>query len=116
MRMQTCRRFREKEERGLSSMPSGSFGLNWIEECGNSRCASQSQKHQPEVICENEMRRGQQNSGESASSQIRQRRFNALAKWERRILHIRALEESAGEQHERHQADAISRCPEMQFD
>src|SRR6266566_526533 len=49
-RKRTCRRFPEREERGLSLMTSGSLRFNRVEECGDSRCASQSQKHQPEAI------------------------------------------------------------------
>src|SRR5438876_7184053 len=116
MRRQTCRRFREKATQALSSVSSGSLRFHRVEECGNSRCASQSQKHQPKVIRENKMRRGKQNPGETATAQIRQRCFDALAEGESRILHVHALKKTAGEQHERHQPDAVSRCPEMEFD
>src|SRR5438445_2555578 len=111
-----CRDLRRENEGALSLVSSGLLCLDWVEECGDSRCASQSQKHQPKVIRENKMRRGKQNPGETAPAQIGQRRFDALAERERRILHVRALKETAGEQHERHQPDAVSRCPEMEFD
>ena len=83
-------------------MPSGSLRFNRVKECGNCRCASQSQKHQSEVIRENEMGSREQNSGETTSSEIREHRFHSLAERERGILHVCALEKAAGEQHERH--------------
>src|SRR6187431_1750627 len=113
--MQTCRRSRGRVGRVLSSMASGCLGFDRVEKCWDRRCAAQSQKHQTEVIRENKMRYGQQNSGKAASSKIWQHGFNTFAEWQRRVFQVRALQKTAGEQHERHQADAIGRCPEMQF-
>src|SRR6266699_6251244 len=116
MKRLTCRRFRKREERVLSSVPSGRLGFNRVEECWDGRCPAQSQEHQPEVIRENKMRRGKQKTGKATPAQIRQYRFDALTERERGIFHARTLKKTAREQHERHQADSISRCPEMQFD
>src|SRR6476646_478853 len=115
MKRQTFRRFREKEEQGLSLMTSGCFSFNRVEKCRDSRCAAQSQKHQTEVICENKMRYGQQYAGKAASAKIWQHRFNAFTEWQCRVFQVSALQKAAGEQHERHQSDAVSRRPEMQF-
>src|SRR5262249_859783 len=99
-----------------SLVSSRTLGFNRVEKCGNGRCASQSQKHQSEVIRENEMRCGEQKTGEATPSQIRQYRFHALTERERGTFHAGTLKKTAREQHERHQANAVSRCPEMQFD
>src|SRR4029077_16607555 len=115
MKRQTFRRFRGKEERDLSSVASGCFSFNRVKERWHSRRATQSQKHQTEVICEDKMRHGQQNAGKAASAKIWQDCFNAFAEWQRRVFQVRALQKAAGEQHERHQSDTVSRCPEMQF-
>src|SRR4029450_8893768 len=113
--MRTCRRYREREEQDLSSMASRRLGFNRVKKCRHGGCAAQSQKHQTEVICENKMRYGQQNSGKAASAKIWQHGFNAFAEWQRRVFQVRALQKAAGKQHERHQSDAVGRCPEMQF-
>src|ERR1700745_1336686 len=96
-------------------MASGYLGFNRVEKCWDSRCAAQSQKHQTEVISENKMRYGQQNAGKAASAKVWQHCFNAFAKWQRWVFQVRAFQKAAGEQHERHQSEAVSRCPEMQF-
>src|SRR6266550_6622519 len=113
--MQTCRRFPGREERVLSSVASGCLGFNRVEKCRDSRCAAQSQKHQTEVICENKIRYGHQNAGKAASAKIWQHCFDAFAEWQRRVFQVRALQKAASEQHERHQSDTVSRCPEMKF-
>jgi len=97
-------------------VPSRSLGFNRVEKCGDGRCPAQSQEHQPEVIRENEVRRREQKTGEATPAQIRQHRFYALTERKRGIFHAGTLKEAAGEQHERHQAYAIGRRPEMQFD
>src|SRR5439155_5148695 len=96
-------------KRGVSPFISGlrMSQLNRIEKCWDSRCAAQSQKHETEVISENKMRYGQQNAGKAASAKIWQRCFNAFAEWQRRVFKIPALKKTAGEQHKRHQSDAI---------
>src|SRR5438132_2888715 len=110
------RKFREKAERGLSYVRFSTLRLNWIEERGDSRLSAQPQEHQPKVIREDKMRHSEQNAGQAAPTQIGQDRFRGLAESKRRVFHVRALEKAAGEEHERHQADAIGGCPEMQFD
>ena len=62
------------------------------------------------------MRCGEQQTGKTASSQIGKHCFGAFAESKRGILHVRALEKTAGQQHQYHQPDAIGRRPEMQFD
>src|SRR6476659_2000990 len=96
-------------------MASRCLGFDWVEKSWDSRCAAQSQKHQTEVICENKVRYGQQNARKAASAKIWQHCFNAFAEWQRRVFQVRALQKAAGEQHERHQSDAVSRRPEMKF-
>src|ERR1051326_5191061 len=96
-------------------MASGVLGFNRVEKRRDGRRATQSQKHQTEVICKNKMRYGKQNTGKTAAAKIWQHGFNAFAKWERRVFHIPALRKAAGKQHERHQSDAVSRGPEMHF-
>src|SRR3954454_619047 len=113
MKRQRFRKFPEKEERVLSSMASGYLGFDRIKKRRDTRCAAQSQKHQTEVIGKNKMRYGKQNAGKAASAKIWQHRFNAFAEWQRRVFQVRALQKAAREQHERHQSDAVRRCPEM---
>src|SRR6266481_1552514 len=96
-------------------MTSGCLGFDRVEKCRDSRCAAQSQKHQTEVICENKMRYGQQDAGKTASAKIWQHGFNAFTEWQGRVFQVRALQKAAGEQHERHQSDAVGGRPEMQF-
>src|SRR5205814_9984169 len=110
-----CQKFRERVARDLSSVASsGSFGFNGIEECGNGRRASQSQKHQTEVTGENKMRYSQQNARKTPPAKIGQHGFDRLTEWQPRVLHVCALQKSAGKQHERHQRDTVRRCSEMQ--
>ena len=68
------------------------------------------------MIGKNQMRCGEQKTGKSASAQIGKHRFGAFTERKRGILHVRALEKTAGQKHQCHQADAIRRRPEMQFD
>src|SRR5256886_17560801 len=62
------------------------------------------------------MRGRHQEASEAAAAKIGKDRLCALAESERGILHVCALQETAREQHERHETDAIDRGPEMQFD
>src|ERR1044071_8430774 len=114
--MRTCQKFREIAEQDLSSMASGRLGFNRVEKRGNSRCAAQSQKHQTEVIRKNKMRHGHQDACKAASAKIWQHGFDAFAEWQPRVFQVRTLQKTTREQHERHQSDAVRRCPEMQFD
>src|SRR6266480_8026550 len=97
-------------------MPFRTLRLNWIQECGDSRCPTQSQEHQPKMIREDKMRSGEQQAGQAATAQIRKHGFCALTESERRVLHVSALQEAARKQHERHQSNAVDRRPKMQFD
>ncbi len=62
------------------------------------------------------MRDGEQNSGKTAPAQIRKDRLRALTESKRGIVDVRALQETTGKEHERHEADPIDRRPKMQFD
>src|ERR1051325_12114251 len=96
-------------------MASGGLGFNRVEKLRDSRCATQAQQHQSEVIRENEMRHGQQNARKTASAKIWQHCFDAFAEWQRRVFQVPALQKAAGEQHERDQSHPPSRGPAMQF-
>ena len=62
------------------------------------------------------MRDREQHYRNAAAAQIRQNGLRALAKGKRRVIHARALDEAADEQHHDHQSNAISGRPEMQLD
>src|SRR5207302_89793 len=94
----------------------GALRFNRGKKCGHSRLPTEAEEHEPKMIRKDEMRHGEQNARQTTPAQVRQHTFDALTESERGIFHARSLKKTASKKHQRHQSDAVGRCPEMQFD
>src|SRR5437773_10035963 len=68
------------------------------------------------MISENEMRHRHQNSGKTASAQIRQNGLCAFSKRQARVIHVHALHHATGKKHQGHESNAVNGGPKMNLD
>ena len=73
----------------------GALRFDGIKESRDCRCSAQTEKHQSEVKCENEIRAGHQETGNTASAELRLDRLNAFAEGQRGIILIDSLNQTA---------------------